>query len=54
MHAQHIYYYTEVLAIISFAELLFAVNPVHCEAVTGVVERADVLVCVMSVYCDIQ
>ena len=34
------------LAVSSFAAVLFAVHPVHCEAVAGVVGRADVLACV--------
>ena len=34
------------LAVSSFAALLFAVHPIHCEAVAGVVGRADVLACV--------
>lgn len=41
------------LAISSFAAFLFAVHPVHCEAVAGVVGRADVLACVFCLLASL-
>ena len=41
------------LAVSSFAALLFAVHPVHCEAVAGIVGRADVLGGVFSLLASL-